>query len=96
MKFITRKESMILVEKFCNQNNYPLDMVYRLNFSSGYPDSSYSIPSSTPPTSFWDDLATQPTPILFIALVDGEYKVIETEYTKPYFRGDLDHLFKTT
>lgn len=92
MKFMTKADSLNQVNEFCHKQNYSVDRLLNLTFDVGYPESAYVIPSKVIPDGLMNDLDTMPIPILFIIKNGNEFIIEETEYTKPYFNGELDYL----
>jgi hypothetical protein len=90
MKLISKTETASQVNSFCKNKGYSLDMLSNLRYWAGYPESAYVIPSKVEPDGLMNDIATQPTPILFVVKEKDGYEIVETEYTVPYFKGELE------
>ncbi|MGI6507176.1 MAG: hypothetical protein ACOX4A_02155 [Saccharofermentanales bacterium] len=90
MKLISKTEIASQVNGFCKSKGYSLDMLLNLRYWAGYPESAYVIPSKVEPDGLMNDIATQPTPILFVVKEKDGYGIVETEYTVPYFKRELE------
>jgi hypothetical protein len=90
---IRKTEVHLLLQSYCLEKNYALSQLEKLTFGRVSSFAYYAIPSKVRPDGLMNDIETQPTPIL-LAIKNGDsFDIRETEYTRPYFAGKLEHLF---
>ncbi|HHU52712.1 MAG TPA: hypothetical protein GXZ43_01345 [Clostridiaceae bacterium] len=92
VKMVKRKETELIAENYCNRHGYDFEMLKSLPFFSMSSFGAYAIPSKVIPDGLMNDLDTQPTSILLAVREKDSFIIEETEHTKPYFNGELDHL----
>jgi hypothetical protein len=86
--FLKKSDVQPTVEQYCNAHSYDSSKLDGLMFDSGSGSEvycAYCIPSNVVPNGLMNDLATQPTPILFVIQKGNNLVVEETEYTKSFF-----------